>query len=144
MDLSQYNKAEHPGLSKFFAILLFILEFIIILPIVVFFWFAVITLMMVFLVSEQSVERIILMSAAIVGVIRMAAYYNEELSVEIAKLLPFTILAVALMTPGFFNLKIIFERIYLLIDYSIIFYLFAIMVLEFVLRIFYIILSNPD
>ena len=146
LNLSQYNQSEHPFLKKFFEVLLFIVEYIIILPIVVFFWFLVISIILLLLAKEQSISNILLISATIVGAVRITAYYNEDLSKDLAKMFPFTILALALLTPNFFDLKGTILKISEIPNLltNIIFYLIAIMVLEFILRIFFLIMSSKD
>jgi len=142
LDLSQYNKSGHPVTIKLFAILLFILEYIIILPIVVFFWFVVVALILLVLAKDHTIENILLISAVIIGAIRISAYYKEDLSRDLAKLFPFTILAVALLTPGFFDLKDTLLKLASIPDLfsHILFYLLMIAILEFILRIIYLIM----
>src|SRR3989344_65576 len=142
LNLSQYNKYNHPLATKLFAALLFILEYIIILPIVVFFWFVVVALILLVLAKEHNIENILLISAVIIGAIRISAYYKEDLSKDLAKLFPFTILAVALLTPGFFDLKDTLSKLASIPDLfsNILFYLLMIAILEFILRIVYLIM----
>ncbi|MEK6860834.1 MAG: hypothetical protein AABY07_02580 [Nanoarchaeota archaeon] len=146
LNLSQYNRSEHPSISKFFAILFFILEYIIILPIVVFFWFIVMTLILLILAEKQSIETILLVSTLSVVIIRITSYYEEDLSKEIAKLFPFTMLLVSLLTPEFLNINDILSKasnIPSLIP-NVIFYLLVIIFLEFTLRMFYLITSYRE
>ncbi|MEM3074754.1 MAG: hypothetical protein QW727_02320 [Candidatus Pacearchaeota archaeon] len=144
LNLSQYNKYEHDFTRKFFAILLFILEYIIILPIVTFFWFFVVTLILFLLAPGQNISNILLISAVLVGVVRITSYYSENLSEDLAKLFPLTILVVAISTPGFFNLENILSKLSSITSLftNILLYLLVIMILEFLLRIFY--LAMPD
>ena len=142
LNLSQYNTTDHPSTNKFFAVVLFILEYIIILPIIVFFWFAVMATILLILAKDQSIGDILLISAVIVGAIRITAYYKEDLSRDLAKMFPFTILAVALLSPGFFNLQdtmLKLSEIPALFS-NILFYLIVIAALEFVLRLVYLIM----
>lgn len=147
LNLAKYNRYEHAFLKKFFAGVLFIIEFVIILPVVVFFWFFVMALILIFLAKEQDIQNILLISAVIVGAIRVTAYYNEDLSKDIAKLFPFTILAVAILTPGFFEVESIigkFSGIGELFT-NILVFLFIIMALEFIMRILFLIMPHiPD
>ncbi len=103
LDLNKYNKYEHPFLSKLTKAFLYILEYIIILPSLIFFWFAAFSLFVMVLSPNQEVSQILLVSAIIVVVIRMTAYYRKELSQELAKLMPFTLLAIAVIDPLFFR-----------------------------------------
>jgi hypothetical protein len=144
LNLKQYNRVDHPGLNKFFAFLLFIIEYIVILPIVVFFWFFVIAVLLFLMAKELSPGNILLIAGSIVGAVRIASYYEEDLSRDLAKLFPFTILAIALVTPGFFNFGELISKLEDLGDLipNLLIYLVAIMVIEFILRLVYII--SPD
>src|SRR3989344_2620169 len=78
---------------------------------------------------------ILFIAAVIVGSIRITAYYTEDLSKDLAKLFPFTILAIALVSPGFFKretLSAIWDIGSLL--GNVVIYLLVIVLLEFVLR----------
>jgi len=102
LNLRQYNHSEHPGLEKLLAILLFTVEYMVILPFLVLFWFTVLSLFLL-LLSEISPSQALLVSAAIIASTRITAYIGEELSKDVAKILPFTVLATFLLNPQFFN-----------------------------------------
>lgn len=144
LDLHQYNKSEHPFLSKIWGYLLFVLEYIIILPITIFFWFGIFTIFLLFLSEDIPVQTILLISAIIVGAVRMASYYKEELSKEIAKLIPFTLLAVSMTKAGFFDFQRIISNISQLPAFfnNILNYLVFIIILEIILRAFDVLFSR--
>ena len=144
LNLAKYNRYEGAFLKKFFAVLFFILEYIVILPVVVFFWFFVIAFILIFLAQEHDIQGILLISAVIVGAVRISAYYNEDLSKDLAKMFPFTILAVAILTPNFINIENTVSKITEIpgLFTNIIFFLFVIIVLEFVMRILYLIMPH--
>jgi len=110
LNLNRYNKSESPLLNKSLAILFFLLEYIIVLPFIVFFWFTVLSLFLLVLSKVETVHQILLVATAIVAATRMTAYFSEELSKDVAKLLPFTMLAIFLLEPTFFNLSGLLER----------------------------------
>lgn len=143
LDLHQYNKSEHPFLSRVFAIGFYLLEYAIILPIMIFFWFAVFAIFLTLMTKNLPIETILILSATIVGAIRMTAYYNERISEEIAKLFPLTFLAVAITTQGFFDFGKIAPQIsqFPSLFGSITTYLIFIIALELLLRFFDFILS---
>ncbi|MBS3155298.1 hypothetical protein J4404_02255 [Candidatus Woesearchaeota archaeon] len=105
LNLAQYNSSEHPVETKVFALILFVIEYIIILPIVVFFWFFVMAVLLLILAKAHTISNIILVSAIFIGAVRIMAYYRQDLAKEIAKLIPLNILAIAMMTPGFFSVE---------------------------------------
>ncbi len=98
LNLRQYNSVDHPTLNKFFAGILYFIEYIIILPFLILFWYILFALVLVLFSDIASLEQVLLLSAAVVGSIRLLAYYNHEISAEVAKLLPFTILAITLLS----------------------------------------------
>ena len=105
LNLGKYNRYQAGFFKKFFAVAFFIAEYIVILPIVVFFWFSVVAMILLFLAKDHTIQNILLIAGVLVGSVRVAAYYSEDLSKDIAKLFPFTILAVAVTTPGFLDLS---------------------------------------
>ena len=82
-------------------------------------------------------------STIIIIVIRVTAYYKESLSKDIAKLLPFTLLAVAITEKDFFKFENIFTRaseIPLFFE-NILMYVAIIVILEVILRVIDLIIS---
>ena len=110
LNLSQYNRTEHPSWSKFTATLLFLVEYVIIVPILVFFWFGTLALFLLLLSKSQDVSQILLVAAAIIAATRMTAYYSQDLSKDLAKMFPFTVLAVILLEPQFFSVEKLIAR----------------------------------
>lgn len=146
LDLNQYNKSENPSFRKLIALFIFLIEYVILVPFLVFFWFFIMSFILFFLAKELPVGTVFLVSAGIIGAVRITAYYNEDLSKDLAKMFPFTILAVALTTPGFFNLEttlLKFEKIGVFLD-KIFFYLIFIAFLEILLRLFYLISPESE
>lgn len=138
LNLNQYNKSKDPFLAKLIASLFYLLEYVVILPFLIFFWFGAFTLFLILLTENLATGSIVVVSAAVVAVVRIASYYNQNLSQEVAKVLPFTLLAVALLEPGFFNVTRIFTQFGELTTFfgSIIHYLLFIVFLEIILRFF--------
>lgn len=143
LNLRQYNKSEHPFLSRLFGAGLYFLEYIIILPFFIFIWFAAFTLFVILLSEDIPVSTLLLISAVIVGSIRMTAYYRENLSRELAKLLPLNLLAVAMIKSGFMSFDRIFNQFSQLQSSlsSIPMYLAFIIIIEVILRAFDILFS---
>jgi hypothetical protein len=69
------------------------------------------SLFFLLLSKSKSVEQILLVSAAVVAATRLASYFEEDLSKDLAKIFPFTVLAIFLLEPDFFKLSIIINRI---------------------------------
>jgi len=141
LNLKQYNKVEHPFFTKLFEGGLSLVEYIIILPFIIFFWFAVFTLFLIFLTDKLDIKAILILSATIIAAIRLTAYiprYGGELAKEIAKLLPFTLLAISILNPNFFSIERITNHLVQIPDFlgSIAIYLIFIIGLEIILRLF--------
>lgn len=143
INLNKYNKFEHPLLAKFFAGLFYFLEYLIIMPFIIFFWFGIFTLFLIFLTEDLEVSSLLIISATIISAIRMTAYYKEDLSKDLAKLLPFTLLALTITKPGFFNFERILGNLSQIPTFlsDVLIYLGFIILLELILRIFEVIFS---
>ena len=111
LNLNKYNRSEHPGLMKFLAFIFYVVEYIIILPILTFFWFVVFAIFLLMLARGLEVSTILIISAALIASVRITSYISGKLSQDLAKMIPFTILALSLTTPDFFSIKLFFEQI---------------------------------
>ncbi|MBT96877.1 hypothetical protein CMI49_02165 [Candidatus Pacearchaeota archaeon] len=138
LNLNRYNRAEHPLLAKLFAGIFYLLEYILILPFLIFFWFSIFTIFLIFLTENLAIENLLIISAIIIASIRMVSYYNEDLSKDLAKLLPFTLLAISIINPKFFDINRIFNNLSEITGFfnEIIIYLAFIIILEMILRFF--------
>ena len=137
LNLNQYNKAAHPLFSKILAVIFYVIEYIIIFPILIFIWFSIFTLFLILLTENLPIESLLLISATVIAAIRLTSYYKKKLSEDLAKLIPFTLLAISLVNPKFFSIERIFNqfRELSLIFSDIIIYLVFIIVLEGILRL---------
>ena len=114
LNLNKYNKNNHPILAKIIAGFLYLLEYVIILPILIFFWFLIFAILLMFIASGMEPGSIILLAAITIAVLRVVAYipkYGESASAETAKIIPFTLLAIGLTEPLFFNSEEIMARV---------------------------------
>lgn len=139
LNLKQYTSSDHPELEKFYEVLLSLLEYAVILPFLVLFWFAVFSIFFLFLSESQSAEQILLITAAIIASTRIAAYVSENLSRDIAKIFPFTVLVLFLLDPNFFNLDVFFDKIIQIpsLFSNILIFIIFIFAVELTLRAFY-------
>jgi len=142
LNLNKYNKSKHPLLTKLIAGILYLTEYIVILPFLIFFWFAIFTIFLIVLAQNQNTSQILIISATVIAAIRLTSYYKENLSQEIAKMLPFTLLAISVLNPNFFLEIQYIERIFhQLMQIPSLFgqimnYLGFIIILEIILRTF--------
>ena len=137
LNLSQYNNVGHPLLKKLVAISLYLIEYIIIMPALIFFWFGILALIILLLSQSLEIGQVIIVSAAMVAAIRILAYYEEDLSKEMAKMFPFTILAIFILSPEFFSLERVANNLTLIPELftKIMYFLVLIVAIEFLLRI---------
>jgi hypothetical protein len=138
LNLNQYNQYSNQVLIKIFAGILYVLEYIVLLPILTFFWFAILATLILVLAKDLSVDTILLMTSALVASIRVTSYVNEDLAKDLAKMLPFTLLAISITTAGFFNITDLLSRINEipgLISSNIPYYLLFIVAIELIMRI---------
>ncbi len=143
LNLRQYNRFQHPTLSKFFAVILYAVEYLLFFPLFLMFWFVIFSALLIAITSTQDVQTILLISMALISSIRITSYYKQALSKDIAKILPFTLLAIFLIDLGQFSwdqsLSLI-RQIPSLIDTLKYYFVFAVVV-EFILRIMHTITS---
>jgi hypothetical protein len=133
--LGKYNKTKHPIGFKVVEGALYFLEYAVILPLIILLWFIVLTILLM-LLTERSVDTLLLISATLIVAIRMTSYYHHDLSIELAKLVPFTLLATSLVSPEFFSIERVIGQITLIPNVfgHIFYYLFLIVIVEVVLR----------
>ncbi|MBI4010363.1 MAG: hypothetical protein HY361_04225 [Candidatus Aenigmarchaeota archaeon] len=126
-------------LKKIGGVLLYIIKYTFAFPVFTFFWFFVFTLVLLTLSKVLSVNEIIFVSLTIVATTRATAYYNEDLSIELSKMLPFAVLAIFLVEPTFFSAELISGRLTTLIEIGpgILRFLLFTIALEWLLRILY-------
>ena len=95
------------------------------------------TLILAFLSKGQTFSETLLIALATVSAVRVTAYYNEDLSRDLAKILPFAVLAVFLIDTSFFSVSQSLDILQEAGDYTehIVYYLAFLVLLEFVLRL---------
>lgn len=104
LNLSEkYKPSTQSFLTRLIAGSLYFVEYVLVLPFLIFVIYGVFTLFLIILSSSQEVSQILIISATVIASIRITAYYRENLSQEIAKILPFMLLAVAVLNPATFT-----------------------------------------
>ena len=137
LNFEQYNQYSNPTLVKFFAVIFYIAEYLILLPILTSFWFTTFAVLILVLSEGIPAAGILLISAALVASVRITAYISENLSKDLAKMLPFTLLAIAITKPSFFTISSLLLRIQEipLLFSNLPYYLLFIVVIELTMRI---------
>ena len=107
LDVSRYEQSKFKAVRVFLHVVLYALKYLFIFPLVAFFWFAAITLMLSFLATDQnsatSFQDILLVAMTVVGIIRVCAYISEDLARDLAKMLPFAVLAFLILDLSSFD-----------------------------------------
>ena len=103
LDLNKYNRSKHPTFTKVIAGIFYLIEYILIAPLVIFLWFGLLTFLLILITEGLSTPTLIIVSGVMIAVIRITAYAHEDLSQDIAKIVPLTLLATSLLNPAFFS-----------------------------------------
>ena len=105
LDLSRHEESRFRMVRPFLHLVMYGIKYVILFPAFSFFWFAVLTLILVFLSKDKAFDDVLLISLATVSAIRVTAYYNEDLSRDLAKILPFAVLGIFLINASFFDIN---------------------------------------
>ena len=136
LNRAKFNRYEDSVLSKLVGGALYFVEYIVILPFVVFLWFGVFTIFLILLTNNLGLETILIISVTIVAAIRMTAYYKQDLARDLAKLIPLTLMTVAIVQ-GIFDTQKILGQISMISNMvsEIWIYILFIIIIEFLLRV---------
>ena len=139
IDLSKYEESRFRWVRAFLQIVMYVVKYLIVFPVFAFFWFAILTLILTFLSKQQSFTEILLMALATVSAIRVASYYNEALSMDLAKILPFAVLGIFVVNTSFFTISDSLDTLLEAESYTenILYYLAFLIALEFALRLIF-------
>ena len=103
LDFSKNDNVAFPVFWDFIFLIWYVVRYVVLFPAFALFWFAVLTLMLAFLSENRDLSEILLIALATVSAIRICAYYDEDLSRDLAKILPFAVLAIFLIDTSFFD-----------------------------------------
>jgi len=110
LNLNQYNLSEHPFFSKFFAVVLYLVEYALIMPLLIFVWFSALSFIILLISSEGTLQGVLLLTAIMVASVRILSYVNNEISQDLAKLFPFITLSIFLLNPDGFSFEGIISK----------------------------------
>jgi len=135
----KWGKAKKSG-----STLLYILKYFVIFPIFVGFWFTILTAFLFVMAKNVTIRQVALISMALVSTIRITSYLKEDLSRDLAKLVPLALLAIFLIDPNFFSWSLLMERLNTVpsLGWEIFKFLTFSILLEWVLRILYFVKRN--
>ncbi|MDZ4246164.1 MAG: hypothetical protein U1D67_03485 [Dehalococcoidia bacterium] len=130
-------KETYGWFRKFFSVVQYIIKYRLLVPFVVFVGSGCLSVLLMVLAKNQNAPGILLISVALVATVRITAYYHEDLSKDLAKILPFALLGIFLVDVNYFQLSTSLEIVKQIPGYLQIigYYLAFIVALEFLLRI---------
>jgi hypothetical protein len=137
LDFSKYEESGHPALRKILHLIFYLAKYLLIFPLFAFFWFGVLVVMVAFLSKTKEVEDLLLIAMAVLTSVRVTSYYTEDLSRDIAKMLPFALLGIFLIDLRYFDLGSSTGLLNQVADEwrSIFYYWVFVVLLELVLRV---------
>jgi hypothetical protein len=129
-DCFKMSECNHPKLVGF-------LKYFFLFPFVAIIFFLGFSLLLLFLTANLDVSMVLSTSFAIILAIRITSYYNEDLSKDLAKMLPFALLGIFLVNPSYFNFDVTMNNINSLPQHVNIFviYILFMIIIEWILRI---------
>ena len=98
LDLSKYADDFGGKVKKYLRSMLFVVQYIVVVPILIAFWTLVIAVILTLLSDSSDHTRNALIATSVVGAVRILAYWTEDLSRDVAKMLPFAVLGVYLVS----------------------------------------------
>lgn len=132
-DIFRISSGAHSGARR----VLVGLEYIFLFPVIAFVWFFVIAVLLSMLSEVITIGNVFLVSMSTLITIRLTAHYHEDLSRDIAKLIPFTLLAVFLLDISKISLAVSFTIWQQIPDVmsTLIYYFIFIVILELLLKL---------
>ena len=137
LNLKRYEQSKMRALRMTFHFFSYVGKYLVLFPVVAFAWFVILTMLLAFLARQQSIESILLVAMTVLSSIRITSYYNEDLSRDLSKILPFGLLAVFLIDLSYFSFSETINSLQqaFLSWEIIVYYLGFVIALEFIMRI---------
>ena len=85
------------AIQNFLRVVFYILEYLLFYPILIIVWYLAFVALLTFLARDLPIETLLLIAMAVVSGIRVTAYYSEDLSRDLAKMLPLALLGVVVL-----------------------------------------------
>ncbi len=136
LNLDKYSNNLTGKIKKYIKSITFVIQYILIIPMLLTFWTLVLAIILTLLSSDADHSRNALIATSVVGSVRILSYWTEDLSRDVAKMLPFGVLGVFLVGDAQVQVSEIRELLQSLeeIATSFVSSLFLIAVVEGVLR----------
>tara|TARA_B100001113_G_scaffold315126_1_gene281158 strand:- start:49 stop:825 length:777 start_codon:yes stop_codon:yes gene_type:complete len=136
LNINHYSDNLSGRVKKYARTMIFVLQYIVVVPVLITFWTLVLAIILTLLSPDADHSRNALIATSVVGAVRILSYWTEDLSRDVAKMLPFGVLGVFLVGDAQVQISEIEELFNGLneIATSFISSLFLIAVLESILR----------
>ena len=137
LDFSKFEESRHPVLRKTIHLFFYTAKYLLIFPLFAFLWFGILVVMVAFLSKTKEVEDLLLIAMAVLASVRVTSYYTEDLSRDIAKMLPFALLGIFLIDLRYFDFSTSTDLLNQVgVEWKSIFYYWIfVILLEFILRL---------
>ncbi len=103
VDFSQYSDGFTGFLKRVVNGILVIVQYILFTPFLISFWTLILAVILTLLSGGEDLYWNVLVATSMVGSVRVISYFSEDLSRDVAKMLPFAVLGVFLVDSGAFN-----------------------------------------
>lgn len=97
LDLGKYDHSMGGRIRAFFRTGVWLLQYAIAIPVLIAFWTLVMAVILTLLAEGNDHARNALIATSVVGSVRILSYWTEDLSRDVAKMLPFAVLGVFLV-----------------------------------------------
>jgi len=97
LNLNHYSDNLSGRVRKYARTILFVLQYIVVVPVLITFWTLVLAIILTLLSPDADHSRNALIATSVVGAVRILSYWTEDLSRDVAKMLPFGVLGVFLV-----------------------------------------------
>ena len=137
LNLEKHNQASQPALRKTVSVVFYIFKSLLLFPLFVAFWFLVMAGLLLMMGKNHSIDSVMLAAIGVVAAIRICAFYNGALAMDIAKILPFALLGIMLIDSSLISIPQptdSLQQAAMRLE-TMIYYLIGVVALEYVLRI---------
>ena len=97
LDLTKYDQSMGGKIRAFFKTGAWLIQYALAIPILIAFWTVVMAVILTLLADGNDHARNALIATSVVGSVRILSYWTEDLSRDVAKMLPFAVLGVFLV-----------------------------------------------
>lgn len=102
---------EKKGFRAFLVHASYVAKYLFLGPLYLFVWASLLALLIFLMADSLAVLQCLYVSLGLLATIRITSYYNQDLSVDVAKIMPFSLLAVVLIDINKIRFDIFIEKL---------------------------------